>query len=190
SLWIGVPMMVTSGLLLFFMNWKTVVRAFSTIGAFLKRREGDDPMDRIEVPGAWFLGGFIVGGAMAIFLGNRLFHIPWWMALIAVLATSLLVIVGARATGETDITPVGPLSKITQLSFGAISPGNITTNLMTANISAGSVSHAGDLLTDLKSGYLLGANPRQQFLAQGAGGVIGGGGLIPRFLSLLPDVSM
>jgi uncharacterized oligopeptide transporter (OPT) family protein len=49
SLWIGVPMMVTSGLLLFFMNWKTVVRAFSTIGAFLRKREGTDPMDRIEV---------------------------------------------------------------------------------------------------------------------------------------------
>ena len=36
SLWTGVPMMVTSGLLLFFMNWKSVVRAFSTIGALLK----------------------------------------------------------------------------------------------------------------------------------------------------------
>ena len=58
------------------------------------------------------------------------------------------------------------LSKITQLTFGAISPGNIPTNLMTANISAGATSHAGDLLLDLKSGYILGANPRQQFLAQ------------------------
>ena len=36
---------------------------------------------------------------------------------------------------------------------------------MTANITAGATSHAGDLLTDLKSGYLLGANPRQQFIA-------------------------
>ncbi len=190
SLWIGVPMMVTSGLLLFFMNWKTVVRAFGTIGAFLKRKEGDDPMDRIEVPGSWFIGGFIVVGAMAIVLGNRLFHIHWWMGLIAVLATSLLVIVGARATGETDITPVGPLSKITQLSFGAISPGNITTNLMTANISAGSVSHAGDLLTDLKSGYLLGANPRQQFLAQFFGVIAGGLVMIPVYFILIPDVSL
>jgi len=190
SLWIGVPMMVTSGLLLFFLNWKTVVRAFSTIGAFFKRKEGDDPMDRIEVPGSWFIGGFVVVGAMAIVLGNRLFHIHWWMGLIAVLATSLLVIVGARATGETDITPVGPLSKITQLSFGAISPGNITTNLMTANISAGSVSHAGDLLTDLKSGYLLGANPRQQFLAQFFGVIAGGLVMIPVYFILIPDVSL
>ena len=190
SLWIGVPMMVTSGLLLFFMNWKTVVRAFSTIGAFLKKKTGTDPMDKIEVPGSWFLGGFIGVGALAIVLGHQLFHIQWWMGVIAVLATSLLVIVGARATGETDITPVGPLSKITQLSFGAIAPGDITTNLMTANISAGSVSHAGDLLTDLKSGYLLGANPRQQFLAQFFGVIAGGLVVIPVFFILIPDVQV
>ncbi len=190
SLWIGVPMMVTSGLLLFFMNWKTVVRAFSTIGAFLKRKEGGDPMDRIEVPGSWFLGGFLGVGALTVLLGHQLFGISWWMGAIAVAATALLVVVGARATGETDITPVGPLSKITQLSFGAIAPGNLTTNLMTANISAGSVSHAGDLLTDLKSGYLLGANPRQQFLAQFFGVMAGGLVVVPVFFILIPDVSV
>jgi OPT family oligopeptide transporter len=191
SLWIGVPMMVTSGLLLFFMNWKTVVRAFGTITAFMSRRTGPaDPMDRIEVPGSWFLGGFIVLGAAAIVLGNVLFHITWWMGVIAVLATFLLVIVAARATGETDITPVGPLSKITQLTFGAIKPGDITVNLMTANISAGATSHAGDLLTDLKSGYLLGANPRQQFFAQFFGVLAGGLIVVPVYFILISDVSM
>jgi uncharacterized oligopeptide transporter (OPT) family protein len=61
---------------------------------------------------------------------------------------------------------------------------------MTANISAGAVSHAGDLLTDLKSGYLLGANPRQQFLAQFFGVLAGGIIMVPVFFILIPDVSM
>lgn len=188
SLWIGVPMMVTSGLLLFFMNWKSVVRAFGTITAFLNRRPaGDDPMDRIEVPGSWFIAGIVVCGTAAVLLGHALFHIHWWMGVIAVFATFFLVVVAARATGETDITPVGPLSKITQLTFGAIAPGNIPTNLMTANISAGATSHAGDLLTDLKSGYLLGANPRQQFLAQFFGVTAGALVVIPVFFILIPD---
>jgi uncharacterized oligopeptide transporter (OPT) family protein len=192
SLWIGVPMMVTSGLLLFFMQWKTVVRAFGTITAFLGRKPGgyDDPMERIEVPGSWFVTGIAVFGLTAIVLGGIVFHIHWWMGVIAVLTTFLLVIVAARATGETDITPTGPLGKITQLTFGAIAPGNITTNLMTANMSAGAVSHAGDLLTDLKSGYLLGANPRQQFLAQFFGVLAGGLVVIPAFFTLIPNVSM
>lgn len=190
SLWIGVPMMVTSGLLLFFMQWKTVVRAFGTITAFLKRGTQDDPMARIEVPGSWFLGGMVALGGVAVWLGHLLFGIQVWMGIVAVLFTFFLVIVAARATGETDITPVGPLSKITQLSFGALAPGNITTNLMTANISAGATSHAGDLLTDLKSGYLLGANPRQQFLAQFFGVLAGGFIVVPTFFILIPDVSV
>lgn len=191
SLWIGVPMMVTSGLLLFFMQWKTVVRAFSTLTTFLKQKHSaDDPMERIEVPGSWFLGGMLVLGAAAVFLGHQIFHIVWWMGVLAVVLTFFLVVVAGRATGETDITPTGPLSKITQLTFGAIKPGDISTNLMTANITAGACSHAGDLLTDLKSGYLLGAKPRQQFLAQFFGVLAGGLVVVPVFFLLVPDGSV
>jgi len=190
SLWIGVPMMVTSGLLLFLMNWKTVVRAFGTLTSFMdKKKEGQavDPLEAIEVPSTWFLGGVAVLGTAIVILGHYAFNISWWMGVIAVLATFLLVVVAARATGETDVTPVGPLSKITQLTFGAIKPGDITVNLMTANITAGATSHAGDLLTDLKSGYLLGANPRQQFIAQFFGVLAGGFIVVPAFFFLIPN---
>jgi uncharacterized oligopeptide transporter (OPT) family protein len=61
------------------------------------------------------------------------------------------------------------MGKVTQLIFGVLSPGNTNINLMSANITAGAASSSADLLTDLKSGYLLGANPRRQFLAQFAG---------------------
>ncbi len=192
SLWIGVPMMVTSGLLLFFMQWRTVLRAFGTLAAFLKKRVGvaDDPMERIEVPGTWFMGGMLVLGSAAVFLGHSFFGITWWMGVLAVLLTFFLVVVAGRATGETDITPTGPLSKITQLTFGAIKPGDVTTNLMTANITAGACSHAGDLLTDLKSGYLLGARPRQQFIAQFFGVLAGGLVVVPVFFLLVPNASV
>jgi len=192
SLWTGVPMMVTSGLLLFFLQWKTVVRAFSTITAMFRPRQasGPDPMDRIEVPGSWFIGGFAVLGLITIVCGHLFFHIQYWMGLIAVLMTFLLVVVAGRATGETDVTPTGPLSKVTQLTFGALAPGNIATNLMTANITAGACSHAGDLLTDLKSGYLLGAKPRQQFIAQFFGVLIGTVCVVPVFFLLIPNASL
>ncbi len=191
SLWIGVPMMVTSGLLLFLLNWRTVIRAFSTLSNFAKKSGGQkDPMDEIEVPAKWFLYGTVIVGCAIVVLGHYAFDISWWMGIIAVLATFILVVVAARATGETDVTPVGPISKITQLTFGAIKPGDVTVNLMTANITAGSTSHAGDLLTDLKSGYLLGANPRQQFVAQFFGVIAGGIVVVPAFFFLIPDVSI
>ena len=191
SLWIGVPMMVTSGLLLFFMNWKAVARAFGTLTSFLgQKRDADDPLERIEVPGSWFIGGYIALGLVAIWLGHLLFHIQYWMGVVAVLATFFLVVVSARATGETDITPVGPLSKITQLTFGALAPGNIPTNLMTANITAGATSAAGELLQDLKSGYLLGARPRQQFIAQLCGVFAGALIVVPVYFILIPTTDL
>jgi len=162
SLWIGVSMLVTSSLLTFGLQWRMTLRAFSSLpGFFGKKRRADDPMERIEVPGTWFAFGFIVFGGVTITLGHVLFHIALWMGVVAVVSCFLLVMVAARATGETNVTPSGPLSKITQLTFGALAPSSTPTNLMTANITAGATAHAGDLLGDLKSGYLLGANPRQ-----------------------------
>jgi uncharacterized oligopeptide transporter (OPT) family protein len=84
-----------------------------------------------------------------------------------------LALVACRVTGETDTTPIGAMGKVTQLTFGALNPGNVNVNLMSANITAGAAGSAADLLTDLKSGYLLGANPRKQFIAQFAGIFIG-----------------
>ncbi len=144
SLWIGVPMMVTSGLLLFFMQWKTVVRAFSThrrrSSRSARRGERSDGADRgarlvVHGRAAW------CSAPPRSASGTVCSTSTWWMGVIAVLAHVLAGGRGRRApTGETDITPIGPLRKITQLTFGAIAPGNITTNLMTANITAGAVS--------------------------------------------------
>jgi uncharacterized oligopeptide transporter (OPT) family protein len=81
------------------------------------------------------------------------------------------------------------MGKVTQLTFGAISPGNVNVNLMAANITAGAATSAADLLTDLKSGYLLGAHPRKQFLAQFSGIFIGTVATVAAFRLLVPDAS-
>jgi uncharacterized oligopeptide transporter (OPT) family protein len=79
------------------------------------------------------------------------------------------------------------MGKVTQLIFGALNPGNVNVNLMSANITSGAAISSADLLTDLKSGYLLGANPRKQFLAQFAGIFIGTLITVVSFQILVPD---
>lgn len=44
-----------------------------------------------------------------------------------------------------------------------MAPKNIVTNLMAASVTANIASSSADLLTDLKSGYLLGANAKNNF---------------------------
>ena len=190
SLWIGVPMLVTSGLLLFALQWRTVLRAFSGVARLVLGGKVDDPVAHLEVPGSWVGAGVLVFGGASVVLAHVLFGVAWWMGGLAVVMSFFLVLVAARATGETDITPVGPLSKITQLTFGAIRPGDVATNLMTANVTAGATTNAGDLLIDLKSGWVLGANPRQQFLAHFFGVLAAGLTIVPVFFLIIPDASV
>ena len=68
--------------------------------------------------------------------------------------------VAARVTGETDVTPTKALGPVTQLLYGVITPGNLSGNIMSANVTGGIGLHAADLLTTLKTGWLLGASPR------------------------------
>jgi uncharacterized oligopeptide transporter (OPT) family protein len=184
-LWPSTAMMVASGLLAFGLKWRTVLRAFGGLGRLVgggAAADHDDPLARVEVPSSWFVAGTLTAGTACVILGHWLFDITWWMGILAVLVTFFLSIVAARATGETDITPIGAMGKITQLMYGVVAPQNITTNLMTASITSGAASHAADLLTDLKSGYLLGGNPRKQTISQLFGVIAGTLVSVPAYL--------
>jgi uncharacterized oligopeptide transporter (OPT) family protein len=98
-------------------------------------------------------------------------------------------LVAPRSTGETHTTPTGAMGKLVQLIFGGLHPGNMTTNLMTAQACGGVAIHSSDLLTDLKSGYLLGAKPRHQFFAQFFGVLAGSAAVVPAYMLLVPDAS-
>jgi uncharacterized oligopeptide transporter (OPT) family protein len=82
------------------------------------------------------------------------------------------------------------MGKVTQLVYGVLIPQNATANLMTASITANAAASSADLLTDLKSGYLLGAHPRRQFLAQLLGVFAGTAASVIGFRLLVPDVSV
>jgi uncharacterized oligopeptide transporter (OPT) family protein len=184
-LWPSTAMMVASGLLSFGLKWRTVARAFGGLSRLFGSTpmpDDKDPLAHVEVPASWFIVGTLVAGTACVILGHYLFGITWWMGILAVLVTFLLSIVAARATGETDITPIGAMGKITQLIYGVVAPTNITTNLMTASITSGAASHAADLLTDLKSGYLLGGNPRKQTISQLFGVLAGTLVSVPAYL--------
>ena len=192
STWTGGSLMATSGLLMFALQWRTVLRAFSGLGSLFsskKTQKTDDPLARIEVPPSWFLAGTVFSGLGCIAVLYHCFGTTLFMGVVAVALTFFLSIVACRATGETDTTPVSAMGKLTQLTFGVLAPSNMTTNLMTASVTAGAAGAAADLLTDLKSGYLLGANPRKQFIAQFLGIFPGLLVVVPAFYILVPDAA-
>lgn len=191
TLWPGAAVLVASGLTSFALDWRSVSRSFAGLSRIFKKKQhaAHDPLAEVECPDAWFPLGFALLGPVVVILMWWLFAIPVWAGVIAVPLAVVMGFVAARVTGETDVTPTKALGPVTQLVYGVVTPGNLAGNLMSANVTGGIGLHAADLLTDLKSGYLLGANPRQQFYAQLFGCVAGAAVVVPAFALLVPDAS-
>ncbi|MFM9023943.1 MAG: OPT family oligopeptide transporter [Planctomycetaceae bacterium] len=191
GLWTGSALMVAAGLTAFAFQWRSLVHALGGLTT-LFGRPGDaahDPVGHIEVPTSWFVAGTLVAGTGCIVIMHREWGVPPHLGVVAVLLAFVLSLVACRAAGETDITPIGAMGKVTQLFYGVAMPQRMDANLMTAGVTAGAAGAAADLLTDLKSGYLLGANARRQTLAQAAGIIFGAAVIVPAWYVLVPDAA-
>lgn len=175
TLWPGVALMVTHSLVGLALQAPRMIAGFAkTLSA--KGGEGQAEIGElaaVEVPNSWFAIGLAVVGTACVTLQYVWFDIPIALGVLAVFLSLVLAFVAARSTGETDTNPTGAMGKVTQLTFGAVMPGQIYANLLAANVTAGAASHAGDLLTDMKAGYLVGARPRYQVVAQVFGVLVG-----------------
>jgi OPT family oligopeptide transporter len=192
TLWPGAAMLISSALLSFSLRWRSIVKSFSGLTRLARGGRGApesseaDAIAAVECPDWWFPAGYAVLSPIVITLMQVLFAIPWWVGIVTIPLSIVMGIVAARVTGETDTTPTKALGPVTQSVFGALLPGNLTANLMGANVTGGVGLHAADLLTDLKTGYLVGANPRQQFFAQLFGVLAGAAAVVPVFNLLVP----
>jgi hypothetical protein len=191
GLWTGSAMMVSAGLTSFAFQWRSLARAFGGLSKLFGKQApaGEDPLEAIEVPTSWFLIGTAVAGTGCMVIMHTAWGVPYHWGLVSIGFAFVLSLVACRATGETDITPIGAMGKITQLFYGVTMPQNAIANLMTAGVTAGAAGSSADLLTDLKSGYLLGANPRKQTIAQALGIVAGTLVVVPVWYVLVPDAS-
>lgn len=200
GVWTGAPLLVSSGLVAILGQWRTIVRAIDGMLPRRKKKDEAAPTEEqlaaaalvreVEVPFHWFVSGIMIAGTGVVVVAWQYFEIPLHLGVLAVTMTFGLAIVACRATGESDITPGGPFGKIMQLTYGVLIPQSSTANLQTAAITASASLSSADLLNDLKSGYLLGANPRRQFVAQAAGILTGTIATTLCYFVLVPDASV
>lgn len=179
-LWPGVGLMVTAALTSFAFSGRVLWETLRCPPTGAPAREGEG------LP-RWFLNVLGLAFILSVVLQFILFAVPIWIAGLGVLFTFLMAAVAARVSGETNITPVGAMGKVTQLLFGVIAPGQPAANLMAANVTGGAASQCADLMHDLKCGSLLGANPHRQALAQFAGALAGALAGSAGYLILIPD---
>jgi uncharacterized oligopeptide transporter (OPT) family protein len=180
-LWPGATLMVSASLTTF---------AVSMARMALRRRKGRSAVLEGElrtIGHRELLAGLLIVTVLLVATQAALFDIGILEGILAVLLSYVLAIVAARVSGETAITPIGALGKITQLTFGAISPGNVTANLMTANVTGGAAGQCADLMHDLRTGQLIGATPGFQVIAQLFGVLTGAFIGALAYVLLIPD---
>lgn len=180
ALWCGVAVMTTSSLYAFFSKPRMILASFS--GLFSRKRPGEiDILQHIELPVAYSVIGVPIIGAVLVYVAHVYFGVEILMGIIAIPLVFFFTLIAAHSTALTSITPTGALGKLTQLTFGALSPGNITTNVMTAAITGEVASNASNLLMDIKPGYMLGGKPRHQAIGHVLGIIAGALVAVPVF---------
>jgi putative OPT family oligopeptide transporter len=180
-LWPGVTLMVTSALTSFALSMITLLRRRRA--AVVEKAVAPTPPRQRAAFAAAFFGVLTLASSAQVLI----FGIGPAEAVAAVLLTFILAVVAARVAGETGITPVGALGKVTQLTFGLIAPANPTANLMTANVTGGASDHCADMLQDLRTGQMIGATAEKQYVAQFFGVLAGSLAGSIAYLALIPD---
>ena len=177
-MWPGVTMLVVSGLVSFALKAKSIAEALRSLktmkSAVQNPGEKSETREDAEVPMRWFFWGLGAASLLCMVTQYVVFQMNPLQTIFAILLSCVLALVGTRALGETDVNPIGAMGKVTQLIFAAIAPGNPQTNLMAAGITSAGANNCGDLMQDMKTGRVLGASPRKQFLAQLFGIATGG----------------
>lgn len=184
ALWGGVAMMTTASLFAFLSKPKMIFRAFTGLFGAGSSDADDDCLKHIELPTRVFVLGIPIIGGLVVFLAHRFFEVGILMGIIAVPLVFVFAIIAANSTALTSITPTGALGKLTQLTFGALAPGNMTTNIITASITGEVAGNSSNLLMDIKPGYMLGGKPRHQAIGHALGIFAGAFASVPVFYIL------
>ncbi|KAA1472482.1 oligopeptide transporter [Dentipellis sp. KUC8613] len=127
---------------------------------------------------AW-VGGLFASIILSCALLGTQFHLNVGESILALLLGFIFSFIGVQSSGYTDVNPISTVAKASQVIFGGIGKGQHmdlkpaqSLNLVAGVVAAGASGQAVDMTGDLKTGYLLGAKPRNQFVAQLTGAVV------------------
>lgn len=188
-LWPGVLMMLLYSFADVVLSLGPIIKGmkgtkFNPIAMFRQRNE-IDPEDEDQtpaedrIPTLWWTTGLAASTVMSVAILATEFHMNVGEAILALILGFIFSFIAVQSSGHTDLNPVSTVAKASQLIFGGIGKGTgIATNnakmlnLVGGVVAGGSAAQSADMTGDLKTGYLLRAKPKNQFIAQLAGSVV------------------
>ncbi|TPX62317.1 hypothetical protein PhCBS80983_g00550 [Powellomyces hirtus] len=172
-------------------NWRSIYEGVRGMIVQLTRRGsyksdfGDpdaevDPAGPSEQIPAWmWLGGLVASIIMTVLVG-LMFDIGVGEGIPSIILAFIFAFIGIQASGTTDLNPTGAIAKTAQFVYGGVTRAKGWTetpllekaqlqNLMSGAIASAVASQSVEMVGDLKTGHLLRASPRTQFIAQAIG---------------------
>ncbi|KIO17519.1 hypothetical protein M407DRAFT_228119 [Tulasnella calospora MUT 4182] len=143
--------------------------------------EGDNdpcpPEDR--VPNYAWIGALAVSMLLSITLISTQFNMNVGEVILANILGFIFSFIGVQSAGDTDINPISTVAKASQLIFGGIAKGQhlaqidgMRLNLIGGIVAGGAAAQSTDMTGDLKTGHLIGAKPKVQFVSQLVGSTV------------------
>ncbi|MBR4121529.1 MAG: OPT/YSL family transporter, partial [Spirochaetales bacterium] len=93
--------------------------------------------------------------------------------ILAVLGVCLACLLSGMITGMSGVNPMEVFGILVLILIQVIWHPSLMILFLTAGLVSVACGLSGDVMNDLKSGYMLKTDPKQQLLAEGIGGVIG-----------------
>jgi uncharacterized oligopeptide transporter (OPT) family protein len=94
-------------------------------------------------------------------------------ALILIVGIYLTTYLSGMLTGQTGINPMEIFGILTLLVVQFFTNPSLIASFSIAAVTAVACGLTGDVMNDLKSGHMLGTDPKQQLAGEGIGGVVG-----------------
>jgi putative OPT family oligopeptide transporter len=183
--WPGLGLLLAASFLPLILDWRSVARSLSDLGALVRRRAGGRAAaegDGAAAPAGVAVPALVLAFVAIAVVGRLVFGLHPLGALVAVVAALILAVVSSRAAGETDLAPVGQVGTLTQLLFSSYGP---LLSILAGSVSMGTASQAAQTLWAFKAGERLRGTPRAQLMAQLLGALIGGLVVVPVYLVIV-----
>lgn len=161
---LGIGLMVGTGVGIL------VKMLFSGLKAGFKRERRSYSSEKRSF--SWYLF-FILTLALAVAVLAMATEITLAQAIITVAGIYLVTNLAATLTGQTGINPMEILGILVLLAVQVFYQPTMVGAFSIAAVVAIAAGLTGDMMNDLKSGYLVGTKARSQYIAEGIGGVIG-----------------
>ncbi|KAG8943628.1 hypothetical protein FRC03_002414 [Tulasnella sp. 419] len=196
-LWPGVLIMLVFSFVELFMSSRSLVGGVGSIVASVKDKyyrwktrndpnivhpeihDNDPAPPQDRVPFWAWTSVLAISVVLSCALVSTQFGMNVGEVILALILGFLFSFIGVQSSGDTDINPVSTVAKASQLVFGGISRGQgldqtsgERLNLIGGIVAAGAAAQSVDMCGDLKTGHLIGAKPKVQFVAQIVGSTV------------------